>query len=168
MTELDVRMIRRMLNKQNELISDTMRKFDLKSISEEQISLALLCEVGEFISETKQEWCWWMENPPAVDESKKLGEFIDIWSLVLTRAIIGGHVYGLGCLSWINKFIEEEKQIYREFGLTKVLLDLVSYKSWSIEMIIVLSEELGYTLDQIYEEFMKKNEINHERLESGY
>lgn len=168
MTELDVRMIRRMLNKQNELISDTMRKFGLKSISEEQISLALLCEVGEFISETKQDWCWWMKNPPAVDESKKLGELVDIWSLVLTDVAINRHGLLPSRLSWIDECIDVQKNFYRDCGLTRGLAELASYRSLRLEKIIALSELLGYSLEQIYTEYMKKNAINMERLKNGY
>ena len=91
MNETDLRMIETMLKKQKELISDTMKEFGLTTIGDEQLSQALLCEVGEFISETKQDWCWWMKNPPAVDESKKLGELVDIWSLVLTDVAINRH-----------------------------------------------------------------------------
>lgn len=65
MNETELRMIKEMLNKQKELVSETMKEFGLTTIEEEQLSQALLCEVGEFISETKQDWCWWMKNPPA-------------------------------------------------------------------------------------------------------
>lgn len=168
MNETDLRMIKEMLNKLKELASDTMQEFGLTTIKEEQLSQALLCEVGEFIGETKQDWCWWMKNPPAVDESKKLGEFIDIWSLVLTDVAINRHGLLPGCLSWIDECIEVEKNFYRDCGLVRGLAELASYRSLRLEKIIALSELLGYSLDQIYEEFMKKNEINHERLESGY
>lgn len=168
MNETDLRMIETMLKKQKELISDTMKEFGLTTIGDEQLSQALLCEVGEFISETKQDWCWWMKNPPAVDESKKLGELVDIWSLVLTDVAINRHGLLPSSLSWIDECIDVEKNFYRDCGFTRGLAELASYRSLQLEKIIALSELLGYSLEQIYTEYMKKNKVNRERLESGY
>lgn len=168
MNETDLRMIETMLKEQKELISDTMKEFGLTTIGDEQLSQALLCEVGEFISETKQDWCWWMKNPPAVDESKKLGELVDIWSLVLTDVAINRHGLLPNSLSFIDECIDVHKNFYRDCGLTRGLAELASYRSLRLEKIIALSELLGYSLEQIYTEYMKKNKVNRERLESGY
>ena len=168
MNETELRMIKEMLNKQKELVSETMKEFGLTTIEEEQLSQALLCEVGEFISETKQDWCWWMKNPPAIDESKKLGEFIDIWSLVLTHVIIDRHGLEPGCLSWLNECIDVEKGFFKDCGVTRGLSELASYRSLRLEKIVALSELLGYSIEQIYTENMKKNAINMERLKNGY
>nr|DAH02654.1 MAG TPA: dUTPase [Bacteriophage sp.] len=45
---------------------------------------------------------------------------------------------------------------------------LASYRSLRLEKIVALSELLGYSIEQIYTEYMKKNAINMERLKNGY
>lgn len=45
---------------------------------------------------------------------------------------------------------------------------LVSYPLYRIEVLIAITEYLGFTIEQVYEAYCEKNKINYQRLESGY
>lgn len=95
----DIELIRKMLKMQAKLDEAIMKEYGLICIYEENLSFAILDEVGELTHELKANWCWWKKTQPQVDEEKVLGELVDIWHFVL---------------SWQNHFMRGEEGLRKE------------------------------------------------------
>ena len=49
-----------------------------------------------------------------------------------------------------------------------VLADSIEKGNGTVERTIAIGESLGFTIEEMFEEYKKKNKINYQRLESGY
>ena len=84
MTGKDVELVKEMLRMQESLDQKIMKAHDLKSISKQQLNMAILDEVGELTHELKGNWCWWKFTQKPVNIEKVLGELVDVWHFVLS------------------------------------------------------------------------------------
>ena len=171
MKDSELRMIETMLKKQAKLDKAIMEEYKLTEINKENLKMAILDEVGELTHELKGNWCWWKKTQPQVDEEKVLGELVDIWHFAL---------------SYQNHFCEGEKALlsysnengisyeYLERLINKkykfpVILAGLSNQRWSmLNVLIAITEYLGFTVEQVYEAYCDKNKINYQRLKEGY
>lgn len=172
MTIKDIELIRKMLKMQAKLDKAIMDEYGLEELDEEKLSFAILDEVGELTHELKGNWCYWKKTQPPVDEKKVLGELVDIWHFVL---------------SYTNNFNDGEsmfdtetdefdrgykyylsKTHFNKNALTNLYSELID--SWLEKLIIlvVITEYLGFTIEQVYKAYCEKNKVNYQRLESGY
>lgn len=171
MTSKDIDLIKEMLQMQEKLDKAIMEEYGLEELDEEKLNLAILDEVGELTHELKGNWCYWKKTQPPVDEKKVLGELVDIWHFIL---------------SWQNHFMRGEKglrkekvmdenikqyvwgmkNIKKEFGY--VLTDLPCFTDSRVEVLIAITEYLGFEVEQVYEAYCDNNKVNYQRLESGY
>lgn len=168
----DIELIRKMLKMQAKLDEAIMKEYGLICIYEENLSFAILDEVGELTHELKANWCWWKKTQPKVDRKKVLGELVDVWHFVL---------------SYTNNFNDGEsmfdtetdefdrgykyylsKTHFNKNALTNLYSELID--SWLEKLIIlvVITEYLGFTIEQVYKAYCEKNKVNYQRLESGY
>lgn len=131
---------------------------------EEKSYLALIDEIGELNHELKAKWCWWKKTVKPVDREKVLDELVDVWHFALS--IFYHHFY------FDNGIYVKECNInvyenYKLFLIYKMLLN--KYLNQHIlELMIALTHKLGFTFDDVYEAYKKKNAINYERLKNGY
>lgn len=171
MTSKEYELIKEMLQMQEKLDKAIMDEYKLTMLNEENLRMAILDEVGELTHELKGNWCWWKKTQAPVDEKKVLGELVDIWHFVL---------------SYQNHFCEGEKtlisysneseisQDYLERLIKKkykfpVILAGLSNQRWSmLNVLIAITEYLGFTIEQVYEAYCGKNKINYQRLKEGY
>lgn len=171
MTSKEYELIKEMLQMQEKLDKAIMDEYKLTMLNEENLRMAILDEVGELTHELKGNWCWWKKTQAPVDEKKVLGELVDIWHFVL---------------SYQNHFCEGEKtlisysneseisQDYLERLINKkykfpVILAGLSNQRWSmLNVLIAITEYLGFTIEQVYEAYCDKNKINYQRLKEGY
>ena len=171
MTSKEYELIKEMLQMQEKLDKAIMDEYKLTMLNEENLRMAILDEVGELTHELKGNWCWWKKTQAPVDEKKVLGELVDIWHFVL---------------SYQNHFCEGEKtlisysneseisQDYLERLINKkykfpVILAGLSNQRWSmLNVLIAITEYLGFTIEQVYEAYCGKNKINYQRLKEGY
>ena len=58
-------------------------RYPEREFSPNTILTALTAEVGEFLQETKAEWCWW-KDLSLIDEAKALEEGVDVLFFALT------------------------------------------------------------------------------------
>lgn len=172
MTIKDIELIKEMLQMQAKLDKAIMKEYGLTEIDEEKLCFAILDEVGELTHELKGKWCWWKKTQAPVDEKKVLGELVDIWHFVL---------------SYTNNFNDGEsmfdtekdefdrgykyylsKTYFNKNALTNLYSELID--SWLEKLIIlvVITEYLGFTIEQVYKAYCEKNKVNYQRLESGY
>lgn len=172
MTSKDIDLIKEMLQMQGKLDEAIMKEYGLEEIEEEKLNMAILDEVGELTHELKGNWCWWKKTQPKVDRKKVLGELVDVWHFVL---------------SYTNNFNDGESMFYTEIdefdrgykyylskthfnknALTNLYSELID--SWLEKLIIlvVITEYLGFTIEQVYEAYCDKNKVNYQRLKEGY
>lgn len=132
---------------------------------------AMLDEIGEFVHELKggfddvEPWCWWKKTQKQSTKEKVLEEFVDIVHFALS-------IY-YHWMDWcgIEGYVDESKFIYggfKEEGVPCQLASLVDESSMLIDKLLYIGEEFGFTLEDVYENYKKKNETNFIRLNSGY
>jgi dimeric dUTPase (all-alpha-NTP-PPase superfamily) len=171
MTSKDIDLIKEMLQMQAKLDEAIMKEYGLTEIDKKNLSFAILDEVGELTHELKGDWCWWKKSQAPVDEEKVLGELVDIWHFVL---------------SYQNHFDNGEEELRAEeqmidnaityfceikvfkTGIIYLLADLTSINSNKLERLIAITEYLGFSVEDVYKAYCKKNKVNYQRLESGY
>lgn len=171
MTSKEYELIKEMLQMQAKLDKSIMSAYGLTEINEENLRMAILDEVGELTHELKGDWCWWKKTQAPVDDKKVLGELIDVWHFVLSYQ---NHFNGgeNGILNDLM-FIRNSDNIFNllmtnEYKLSETLTDLATWNIHKMERLIAISENLGFTIEQVYECYCDKNKINYQRLESGY
>lgn len=172
MKDSELRMIETMLKKQDELNSAIMKEYGLTTISKEQIDIATLDEIGELTHNLKGDWCWWKKSQEPVDRNKVLEELTDVFHFVLIYELLYGSKSYL-----TDSEYNRQKPEYNYlpllkmnigFGLANALISILKFVDGRLMYLLALSEHLGFCLEEIYAAYMKKNAINHERLESGY
>lgn len=171
MTSKEFELIKEMLPMQAKLDKSIMSAYGLTEINKENLRMAILDEVGELTHELKGEWCWWKKTQAPVDDKKVLGELVDIWHFVLSYQ----NHFNFGketLLSFLDeveisdRFLERFREGYLTLPIALTLL--VSDGKSIIEMLIAITEYIGFTIEEVYEAYCGKNKINYQRLESGY
>lgn len=171
MTSKEFELIKEMLPMQAKLDKSIMSAYGLTEINKENLRMAILDEVGELTHELKGDWCWWKKTQAPVDDKKVLGELVDIWHFVLSYQ----NHFNFGketLLSFLDeveisdRFLERFREGYLTLPIALTLL--VSDGNSIIEMLIAITEYIGFTIEQVYEAYCGKNKVNYQRLESGY
>lgn len=167
MKDSELRMIETMLKKQDELNSAIMKEYGLTTISKEQIDLATLDEIGEFTHELKGDWCWWKFTQEPVDVAKVFEEYVDVLHFALMFEITYGDCrYQNEDIEYNYKTLKFDSELGQAYVYSRVLGsveddDVLAY-------VIALGLHMGFSLEKIYKEYIRKNEINKERLANGY
>lgn len=167
----DIELIRKMLKMQAKLDEAIMKEYGLICIYEENLSFAILDEVGELTHELKANWCWWKKTQAPVDEKKVLGELVDIWHFVLSwQNNNNGGEEGLLTDDELMEKVDDNRWSIEEYGKGIVikLADLSYSPFWKVEPLIAITEYLGFTVEQVYSAYCDKNKINYQRLKEGY
>ena len=171
MTSKEFELIKEMLPMQARLDKSIMSAYGLTDINKEDLKMAILDEVGELTHELKGEWCWWKKTQAPVDDKKVLGELVDIWHFVLSYQ----NHFNFGketLLSFLDeveisdRFLERFRKGYLTLPIALTLL--VSYGNSIIEMLIAITEYIGFTIEQVYKAYCDKNKVNYQRLKEGY
>lgn len=159
--------IKDMLERQKAYDAEVFKKYHITSISREQLESALFDELGELMHAQKGDWCWWKFTQEPVDAANVFEEYVD----VLHFALMYENNYGTGCYE--NEDIEcNYRRIKWDSGIGQAFVyscvigttkddDVLAY-------IIALGLHMDYSIEEIYKEYIRKNEINKERLTNGY
>lgn len=171
MTSKEFELIKEMLPMQAKLDKSTMSAYGLTEIDKENLRMAILDEVGELTHELKGNWRWWKKTQAPVDDKKVLGELVDIWHFVLSyqNHFNFGKETLLSFLDEIeisDRFLERFREGY--LSLPVALTLLVSDGNQIIEVLIAITEYIGFTIEQVYFAYCGKNKINYQRLKEGY
>lgn len=160
-------MIRDMLGRQKIHDVEVFKKHNITSISREQLESALFDELGELMHAQKADWCWWKFTQESKDEAKVFEEYVDVLHFALMFEI----KFGKGCYEDKDiKDIYERQNLDLEFGLAYTYGCAVSLMKDSkvLAYVIALGLHMDYSIGEIYKEYIRKNEINKERLAKGY
>ena len=160
-------MIKDMLERQKKYDAEVFKKHNVTSVSRQQLESALFDELGELMHAQKGDWCWWKFTQEPVDVAKVFEEYVDALHFALMFEI----TYG-GC-RYQNEEIERN---YRMIKLDSCLGQAFVYScvicrtrdDEILAYVIALGLHMGFSLEAIYKEYIRKNEINKERLAKGY
>ena len=151
-----------MLKIQEALDKSFMEYNNLEKLDINKVQMALFDECGEVNHEMKAEWCYWKKSQKPVDREKLKEELADVWHFALT----------LHRLKENFDFSEDTTDMwdswYKYDGWFMVLLNLCYSSEKHLYKVIVLTEKLGFTFDEIYEAYITKNKENYERMKRGY
>ena len=155
--------IKNMLDMQRRL-DDKVEEVHNCTIGIKNLEMALLDEIGELTHELKYTWCWWKKTQAPVDKEGVLEELIDVLHFALSYE----NQYGLSTHVTYEEQIQFEKKHISVYGLASVLADLIERGDGLVERTIAIGESLSFTIEEMFEEYKKKNKVNYQRLESGY
>ncbi|MFC7371329.1 dUTP diphosphatase [Fictibacillus iocasae] len=163
--------IKMLMNMQRNLNERILREHNLKNeeLYKKRL-LAFLVELGELANETRSFKYWSMK--PASEENEILEEYVDGLHFVLSICLD----LGIEALTLPTERTEKEDNdiITDHFlGLYEHTSKLAEHRLIEsglllFEKYIILGEALGFTYEQIEESYLKKNEVNHARQDSGY
>lgn len=137
------------------------KNLTLDSIGIENVKTALLDEIGELTHELKGNWCWWKKTQEPVNHDRVLEELVDCWHFALT----------------INQYYFNEvviapegflKQISSFATYSTIVKNLLACSENAVNEMVILTFKLGFTIDDVYDAYTKKNKVNYERLKNGY
>ena len=127
-------------------------------------NLAILDEVGELTHELKGEWCWWKDTQPEVDNQRVLEELVDVWHFTMSKE------YHESFSLYYNRFILLEEDLKKEerenMHVWYRLIEFLKYIT--LNELVALTLALGFEIEDVYLEYIRKNRVNYERLKNGY
>ncbi|ABR50719.1 dUTPase [Alkaliphilus metalliredigens QYMF] len=158
------------------VLYEIQRNLDEKIIVEHQLQgvnltpskvLALQVELGELANETRA-FKYWSKNPPA-SRNVILEEYVDclhfILSLGLDIGFTGTKIQD--GVSGEQTLVEQIKTVFNQIHQFESTLGEAEY--WILfEGFLVLGKKLGFESGQIYDAYLAKNKINHQRQAEGY
>lgn len=172
MKNSDVELIKEMLQMQAKLDKAIMDEYGLAELDEEKLSLAILDEVGELTHELKGNWCWWKKTQAPVDDKKVLGELVDVWHFVLSYTNNfndGASTFDIGTDDFNREYeFYTSKMNFGINAFTQLISRLIDEYFNKLVILIVITERLGFTVEQVYQAYCDKNKINYQRLKEGY
>lgn len=160
-------MIKDMLERQKKHDAEVFKKHNITYVSRNQLESALFDELGELMHAQKADWCWWKFTQEPVDVANVFEEYVDVLHFALMYEIN----YGNGCYE--NEDIESNyRMVKSNSGLGRAFVYscviCMTRDDEILAYVIALGLHMGFSLEQIYKEYICKNEINKERLTNGY
>lgn len=156
-----------MLEMQRVLNQNILEEYGDEKYTWDNLLHALFDELGELNHELKAKWCWWKKTQKPVDREKLLEEYVDCihfgLCMILKRQ---GNIE--------QEVAQIEKYYYNHICYDNVYLHFAQIVNPSCTAVnrfinlLCLGNSLGFTFDIIYEAYIKKNKVNHERLKEGY
>lgn len=151
-----------MLHIQEALDNSFMKYMGNDKLDVKKVRMALFDELGEVCHELKAEWCYWKKSQEPVNRDKLKEELADVWHFALTLHRL---YYGF--------YFEEESveygRIFHKDDDSFILIRKASQSgARSLYKVIILTEKLGFTFEEMYDAYMEKNKENYERMKRGY
>ena len=132
----------------------------------EKVKIACLVEVGEFLNELPSKFKYWKKSAKD-NREKALEEYVDILHFELSL---------LNCyeshedLEDVCKYHEKAKFDKDEELTFSELKSFVDYmdSELGLSFLLTIDGKVGFTWEEIYNAYKRKNKINWERLANGY
>lgn len=162
--------LKEMFKMQRALNKNILDEFSEESMTGEKLELAIIDELGELTHELKSDWCWWKKTQAPVNRQRVLEELVDVYHFVMTSEMMSIHSSSDKAIDGILNQYEHSIKHFNELG--KIRLDYLIGEisaTWNkLGNLLHLTKCLGFTFDEVYQEYLNKNKINYERLENGY
>lgn len=115
----------------------------------------------------KSDWCWWKFTQEPTDKAKVFEEYADVLHFALMYEI----KFGTGCyqyedIRWNYNKLKTDLGFGQAYAFSCVIS--LTRDDNVLAYVIALGLHLGYSIEEIYNEYIRKNEINKERLAKGY
>ena len=135
----------------------------IEGFDHDRCTFALIDELGEMVHELKGDWCWWKATQKPVERAKVLEELVDCWH------------FGLS----LDNHNERELKLFDEW-IQLPLCDRHVLKKIHSSIYFALRDELvtpelykltyalEFTMEDVYQGYIKKNKENYERIANGY
>ena len=160
-------LIKDMLEKQKAYDAEVFKKHNVDYVSKAQLESALFDELGELMHAQKSDLCWWKFTQEPKDEAKVFEEYIDVVHFALMYEIkFGSGCYQYEDIKWNYNKLKTDLGFGQAYAFSCVIS--LTRDDNVLAYVIALGLHLGYSFGEIYNEYIRKNEINKERLESGY
>lgn len=160
-------MIEDMLERQKKYDAEVFKKHNITSVSRQQLESSLFDELGELMHAQKGDRCWWKFTQESVDVAKVFEEYVDVLHFALMFEITYGDCrYQNENIEYNYRTLKSDSELGQAYVYSRVLGsveddDVLAY-------VIALGLHMGFSLEKIYKEYIRKNEINKERLANGY
>ena len=159
--------IKDMLERQKAYDEEVSKKHNVDYVSKSQLESALFDELGELMHAQKDDWCWWKFTQEHKDEAKVFEEYIDVVHFALMYEI----KFGSGCyqdddINWNYNKLKTDLGFGQAYAFSCAIS--LTRDDNVLAYVIALGLHLGYSIEEIYNEYIRKNEINKERLANGY
>lgn len=159
--------LKEMFQMQRTLNENILNEFGEEEMTEEKLELAIIDELGELTHELKGDWCWWKKTQPPVNRKRVLEELVDVYHFVMTWEMLDNENLKIEDLLYyysyyISRFGNGVQGDLNDF------INNVSIENDKLEYLLDLTERLGFSFDEVYQEYLNKNKINYERLKNGY
>lgn len=153
---------------QETLNQNILKEFGQDAMTKEKLQLAIIDELGELTHELKGNWCWWKKTQKPVDRKRVLEELVDVYHFVMTWEMFKRVEYKI---EYILKAYAIEILMFGtnvenetlDYIICRMVLD-----KHKLDWLLKLTEQLGFSFDEVYQEYLNKNKINYERLKNGY
>ena len=155
-----------MLHIQEALDNSFMKYMGNDKLDIEKVRMALFDELGEVNHEMKAEWCYWKKSQEPVNRDKLKEELADVWHFALTlHRLENGIKFYNGILYIIRKALNESEENIDLYYILQTVSDCTKN---NLYYVILLTEKLGFTFEEMYDAYIKKNKENYERMKRGY
>lgn len=161
--------LKEMFQMQRTLNENILNEFGEEVMTEEKLELAIIDELGELTHELKGNWCWWKKTQKPVDRKRVLEELVDVYHFVMTYEMRYGYKNNESIEVILNFYEDDIDEYYVRLllPLSHAIREILD-NNCKLTDLLILSGLLGFTFDEIYQEYLNKNKINYERLKNGY
>ena len=160
-------LIKDMLERQKAYDAEVFKKHNVDYVFKTQLESALFDELGKLMHAQKSDWCWWKFTQEPTDKAKVFEEYADVLHFALMYEI----KFGTGCYQYEDiRWNYNKLKTDLDFGQAYAFSCAISLTRDDnvLAYVIALGLHLGYSIEEIYNEYIRKNEINKERLAKGY
>lgn len=153
---------------QKTLNQNILKEFGQDAMTKEKLQLAIIDELGELTHELKGDWCWWKKTQKPVDRKRVLEELVDVYHFVMIWEMFKRVEYKIEYILKayaieILMFCKNVENETLDYIICRMELD-----NHKLDWLLKLTEQLGFSFDEVYQEYLNKNKINYERLKNGY
>lgn len=151
--------LKELLEMQRVLDGSIFKEHGITEYPLENMKLALFDELGELLHEFPTKYKHWKKT--AVDNREKgLEEYVDCLHFCLSLTNYYGHE--INCYYAYDKFGESLSSLH------DLLWCCAKGEENCLKILFILGKNLGFTWEEIYLAYKKKNAVNYERLRSNY
>ena len=157
--------LKKLLTMQRLLDEEIFAKNKIKKYPLDNMVVALYVELGELMNEFPTEFKHWKAS--AVDNREKgLEEYVDVLHIMLSLF----NYCGLNSTNVVSYNIYNKRPFDDRYKLSDELKKITrGYDNYEgLSCLFRLGNYLGFTWDEVYLAYKRKNRVNHDRQERGY
>lgn len=169
MLTVEQKQLIQLLNMQGDLNVALIQKHGLTDNLLSKTKLSLFTELGELMNEIQTEFKWWKKHAK-YDREKALEEYVDCLHFALSLF----HLYHESLIDDKHNTLSYEDNAFSDEYYPFDYISMVIYELDEDDLpkmlywLFGLGKYLGFTWDEIYNTYKKKNAINYQRLKEGY